>query len=97
RYLARMLPGQVVDGRFVVEGVVGQGGMARIFRAVDRVTREPVALKVLLDEVALEEVENRERFEREAEILSTLVHPGIVRYVARGIEGRTSYIAMEWV
>jgi eukaryotic-like serine/threonine-protein kinase len=92
-----MLPGQVVDGRFVVEGVVGQGGMARVYRALDGVTNELVALKVLLDEVVLEEPENRDRFEREADILASLRHPGIVRYVARGREGRLPYIAMEWV
>ncbi|MDI3288065.1 serine/threonine-protein kinase [Polyangium sp. 15x6] len=87
-----MLPGQVVDGRFVVEGVVGQGGMARVFRATDRTTGEVVALKVLLEE----EAANVERFEREAEIMAALQHPGIVRYVAHGREESFPYIAMEW-
>ncbi|MRG95785.1 serine/threonine-protein kinase [Polyangium spumosum] len=87
-----MLPGQVVDGRFVVEGVVGQGGMARVFRAKDHTTGEIVAIKVLLEE----EAANVERFEREAEIMAALVHPGIVRYVAHGRDGSLPYIAMEW-
>ena len=92
-----MLAGQVVDGRFVVEGVVGQGGMARIYSALDKSTGERVALKVLLDGVVLDDPENRDRFDREADILASLVHPGIVRYVAHGIERGVPYIAMEWV
>ncbi len=87
-----MLAGQVVDGRFVVEGVVGQGGMARVYRAMDRTTGGPVALKVLLEE----EEANLERFEREAEIMAALEHPSIPRYVAHGREGSFPYIAMEW-
>ncbi|UQA62607.1 serine/threonine-protein kinase PknK [Polyangium aurulentum] len=87
-----MQPGHTVDGRFVVERFVGQGGMARVFRANDLSTGEAVALKVLLDEA-----QSRERFEREADILASLRHPGIVRYVARGTSGGFPYIAMEWV
>ncbi len=90
--LARMLIGQVVDGRFRLEAFVGQGGMARVFRALDHRTNELVALKVLLDEEA-----NRERFDREAEVLASLQHPGIVRYIAHGVAERHAYIAMEWL
>jgi len=84
--------GQVVDGRFRLEAFVGQGGMARVFRALDLATNDPVALKVLLDEEA-----NRERFDREAEVLAALKHPGIVRYVAHGVSDGHAYIAMEWL
>ncbi|MBK9264531.1 MAG: hypothetical protein IPM54_32695 [Polyangiaceae bacterium] len=37
--------GQVVGERFRLEAFVGQGGMARVFRALDLATNEPVALK----------------------------------------------------
>jgi eukaryotic-like serine/threonine-protein kinase len=85
--------GQVVGGRFRLEAFVGQGGMARVFRAHDLATGEPVALKVLLDA----EEANRERFAREAEVLAMLKHPGIVQYVAHGTSDKHAYIAMEWL
>lgn len=84
--------GQVVGERFRLEAFVGQGGMARVFRALDLATNEPVALKVLLDEEA-----NRARFDREAEVLASLKHPSIVRYIAHGASDRHAYIAMEWL
>ena len=85
--------GQVVGGRFRLEAFVGQGGMARVFRALDLTTNEPVALKVLLDQ----EDANRERFAREAEVLATLQHPNIVRYVTHGESDKHAFIAMEWL
>ena len=82
----------VFADRFVVERLAGTGGMGRVYRALDRVSGEPVALKVMLDPGG------SERFLREAKLLAELRHPGIVRYVAHGEtpEGET-YIAMEWL
>jgi eukaryotic-like serine/threonine-protein kinase len=81
----------VVAERFSIERFAGSGGMGQVFRAIDRVTGEPVALKVM------SEANGAERFLREARLLADLHHPGIVRYVAHGVsaEGQ-SYIAMEW-
>jgi len=84
--------GQVLGGRFRLEAFVGQGGMARVFRAFDLATNQRVAVKVLLDDEA-----NRERFDREAEILASLQHPSIVRYIAHGAADKHAYIAMEWL
>lgn len=84
--------GQVVGGRFRLEAFVGQGGMARVFRAHDLATSEIVAIKILLDEE-----NNRERFAREAEVLALLQHPKIVRYIAHGASDKLTYIAMEWL
>ncbi len=85
--------GQVVGGRFRLEAFVGQGGMARVFRAFDLTNNEVVALKILLDQ----EEANRERFDREAEVLALLKHPSIVRYIAHGVSDKHAYIAMEWL
>ncbi|AUX21597.1 protein kinase [Sorangium cellulosum] len=88
-----MRAGDVVGGRFVLVELAGSGGMGEVFRAQDRVTGDTVALKVVLGGHGLET-----RFEREAQLLSELSHPGIVRYVAHGRtpSGR-SYLAMEWL
>ena len=85
---------RVVAGRFEIERRAASGGMGAIFRALDRVTGEPVALKLVLastDEGAAL------RFAREGRVLSTLSHPAIVRYVAHGTAAGQPFLAMEWL
>jgi tetratricopeptide (TPR) repeat protein len=80
--------------RFDIERLVGSGGMATVYRAVDRQTGEAVALKVLHGRTA----EQTERFEQEAELLAELSHPAIVRYVGHGTTPvGEHYLAMEWL
>jgi eukaryotic-like serine/threonine-protein kinase len=89
-----MLPGSVLADRFEVQDLVGRGGMSSVYRAIDRTSRAPVALKLLGERYTHES----ERFNREAIALQGLRHPNIVRYVAHGKtrEG-THYLAMEWI
>ncbi len=89
-----MLPGSVLADRFEVQDLVGRGGMSSVYRAIDRTSRAPVALKLLGERYTHES----ERFNREAVALQGLRHPNIVRYVAHGktVEG-THYLAMEWM
>ncbi len=88
------VPGDHLD-RFIVERKVGAGGMGAVFRARDRETGAPVALKVL----ALSGAPHaRERFEREANALAELPHPHIVAHVAHGVSAAgLHYLAMEWL
>jgi eukaryotic-like serine/threonine-protein kinase len=89
-----MNPGDVVAGRFEIDRPATSGGMATIYRAVDRVGGEPVALKVLNQWG----MRYPERFLREARVLAELRHPGIVRYIAHGQAGSGElYLAMEWL
>jgi tetratricopeptide (TPR) repeat protein len=88
-----MEPGSIVAERFEIEALAGKGGMGSVYRARDCATGETVALKLLQHEAA-----HAKRLLREAELLSELVHPNIVRYVAHGTSaGFGSYIAMEWL
>ncbi|MFO0762911.1 MAG: protein kinase [Byssovorax sp.] len=89
-----MQPGEVVGERFRIERLARSGGMGNVYRAVDERTGEAVALKALQGNAALDTA----RFTREAELLSGLRHPGIVRYVAHGV-GATGrpYLVMEWL
>ena len=75
-----MRTGDVIDGRFLILQPVGSGGMGTVFKAVDRSTGQDVAVKVLRDA----DQSHAHRFEREAQLLAELRHPGIVRYVAHG-------------
>src|SRR5689334_25363930 len=86
-----MLPGDVVDNRFELDRIAGAGAMGTVYRAIDRTTGEPVAVKVLHSGPT-------ERFIREIRVLAALRHPGIVRYIA---DGKTPagelWLAMEWL
>jgi serine/threonine-protein kinase len=70
--------GQVVAGRYRIDGVVGEGGFGAVYRATQLNLGRTVALKVLLpDLVAHAEMEKR--FWREAELAQRLEHPNTVR------------------
>ncbi len=85
---------QTISERFEVERLVGSGGMGDVYRAIDRLTGGPVAIKLLHPGQA----RDADRFRREAQLLSELSHPRVVRYVAHGVTqtGRP-YLAMEWL
>ncbi len=89
-----MHPGSVVADQFAIERLAGSGGMGTVYRAIDRHTGAPVALKVLHGRGA----QDADRFVREAQLLAQLSHPGIVRYVAHGVtpDGER-YLAIEWL
>lgn len=85
--------GDVIASRFEVISFVGEGGMGEVYRAIDRQTGEPVALKHVRGGR-----EGEQRFFREARALALLSHPAIVRYVAHGsLSGGEHYLAMEWL
>ncbi|WP_437321111.1 serine/threonine-protein kinase [Sorangium sp. So ce385] len=83
---------EVVAGRFEVDTLLGEGGMGVVFEAWDREERRSVALKLLRD---VDEATSA-RFDREAEALAALSHPGIVGYIAHGSTPMGErYLAME--
>jgi len=89
-----MKTGELVADRFEIERIAGSGGMGTVFRALDRTTGEPVALKVLREMAG----DGSERFAREIRVLAGLRHPGIVRYIADGhTHDGALFLAMEWL
>lgn len=91
-----MTIGTVLSGRYVVEEVVGTGGMAVVYRAWDRKKRRIVAVKVLRPEFQ-QDAEFLRRFNREAEAASKVSHENIVNMYDVGADGDTRYIVMEYV
>ncbi|HEU4730849.1 MAG TPA: protein kinase [Kofleriaceae bacterium] len=85
---------EVIADRFAIEQLAGFGGMGQVYRARDRRSGALVALKVMHDADHLE----ISRFAREAQVLASLSHPGIVRYIDSGFttEGEP-YLVMEWL
>lgn len=71
------LVGQLLDGRYEVEAVLGQGGMGMVFRAKQISMQREVAIKTLHASLAWAPT-FFERFRREAEVASRLKHPNII-------------------
>ena len=74
--------------------LIGHGGMAEVYSATSQTNHKPVAIKVLRAALASED-DFRKRFMREAEIVSRLEHPNIVRVKDFGNENGAYYIVME--
>lgn len=64
-------------GRYRLVREVGRGGMGSVWEATHRLTGKRVALKVVRDGLALTP-ELKQRFEREARLVTTIRHPGVV-------------------
>lgn len=88
--------GRVISGRYVVQAVVGTGGMAVVYRAFDQKKNRIVAIKVLRPEYESDE-EFVRRFSREAEAASKVSHENIVNMLDVGTDGDLRYIVMEYV
>ena len=82
------------DGRYELIEVLGVGGKAEVYRAYHRLCARYVALK-LLGKVARRDPEERLRFEREAQVLAAIDHPGVPRLHDASVAGEQPYIAME--
>ena len=87
--------GSVFAG-YRIEGVAGEGGMGRVYRATQVGLDRPVALKLIVPELA-EDAGFRARFERESYLAASIDHPNVIPvYEAGEADGRL-FIAMRWV
>ena len=83
-------------GPYEILEPLGTGGMGEVYRAREERLGRVVAIKVLRQDLGAD-ADRVARFEREARSASALNHPNIVTIHGIGVEGTTSYIAMEWV
>ena len=88
----------VASGRYITRGNPKSGGLSSLYRATDIETSSMVALKIFRGEGGTDEV-IEESFRREAQALSDLKHPHIVRILdsGRDEENNVHFIVMEWV
>ncbi|MCZ2264957.1 protein kinase domain-containing protein, partial [Isoptericola sp. QY 916] len=91
--------GRLVDGRYEIVARVARGGMATVYRATDRRLDREVAVKVMHPHLAdgVDGAAFVSRFRREARAAARLTHPGVVAVYDQGVDGDTSYLAMEYV
>ena len=88
--------GKRLDGRYSIEGLVGVGGMANVYRGTDLKTGNPIAVKVLKEEF-LDNEELVRRFKNESKAISILDHPNIVKVYDVSVTDKLQYIVMEYV
>ncbi|MDQ1125431.1 serine/threonine protein kinase [Microbacterium sp. SORGH_AS 505] len=86
----------MLDGRYVLGPCVGQGGMARVFRAEDVVLGRTVAIKIMRAESENPAILPRAR--TEMSLLASLNHPSLVTlYDAKIVPGQPEYLVMEFI
>jgi serine/threonine protein kinase len=87
--------GTVLAGRYMLEEVLGEGGMATVYRAHHQLVNRPCAVKVMNPRYATHDVV-RERFRREAKAAQKLAHPNIIEIFEQGeTEDDCLYLVME--
>jgi serine/threonine-protein kinase len=87
--------GTLLAGRYVLEDVIGEGGMATVYRARHKLVDRPCAVKILAPHFAADQVV-RERFRREAKSAQKLSHPNIIEIFDQGeTDDHTAYMVME--
>ena len=90
------LEGKLLGNRYEIIEKIGNGGMATVYKATDKVLKRYVAVKILRDEFTTDE-EFIKRFEVEAQSAARLTHPNIVSIYDVGVDGNLYYIVMELI
>lgn len=91
RYIGNML-----DGRYEILDILGEGGMAVVYKALDHRLNRYVAIKIMRDEMAIDE-EFRHRFAAESHAVAMLSHNNIVAVLDVSHNDDMEYIVMELV
>lgn len=87
--------GMLLKGRYVIEAVLGEGGMALVYRARNTLVERPVAVKVMNAHL-VRDASLKERFRREAKNAAAIAHPNIIAIHDYGeTEDGTPFLVME--
>ncbi|MDD9937993.1 MAG: serine/threonine-protein kinase [Myxococcales bacterium] len=89
------LVGRLIDDRYRIDALVGQGAAGAVYRAVERDSGRVLALKQWHRSALDAQV--RGRFLREAKALDTLDHPNIVEVFGHGFVDDVPYVALEYL
>ena len=83
-------------GNYLIDSVIGRGGMSVVYRATHARLGMSVALKVLAPELSSDDA-FRERFLREAQMAATVDHPNVIPIHDMGVHEDSLYIVMRYV
>jgi serine/threonine protein kinase len=92
----RMSEPTLLNNRYQIEGRLGSGGMAVVYRARDLMLERSVAVKILREDFSSDPA-FRERFRQEAKAAANLSHPSIVTIHDFGLDAGHLFIVMEFV
>ena len=88
--------GDIIDERYKIKTILGEGGMAIVYAAEDLISKKDVAIKIIKEETMKNPV-NLTRFEREARAAASLNHQNIVRVINLGTHEGRPYMVTELV
>lgn len=88
--------GRKLDGRYEITELIGVGGMADVYKAMDILENKVVAVKILKNEFANDE-EFLRRFRNESKAIAVLSHPNIVKVLDVGFTEKIQFIVMEYI
>jgi len=88
--------GQTVSGRYHVDSLIAQGGMASVYLATDLRLDRKIALKVIHPHLA-NNASFVAKFTREAKIAAGFSHPNLINVFDQGQDGPSVYLAMEYI
>ena len=88
--------GKKLDGRYLIQTLLGSGGMANVYKAGDLKEQRIVAVKILREECMSNE-ELVRRFKNESKAISVLNHPNIVKVYDVSVSEKLQYIVMEYI
>jgi transcriptional regulator with GAF, ATPase, and Fis domain/serine/threonine protein kinase/tetratricopeptide (TPR) repeat protein len=89
--------GKILSSRYRLDSVIGEGGMAIVYKGFDLITKVNLAVKVLKDGDCFNRIENVIRLKREAAAVSRLDHPGIIKVLDIGASEDVHYLVMEFI
>lgn len=87
---------KILMGRYRLGKMVGAGGMAVVYRALDLETHEHVAVKMLRPEL-MKDIQLLRQFRKETQIVNQYQHRNIVRTLDTGEEDGVLFIVMEYI
>lgn len=88
--------GKIVDNRYEIISLIGVGGMANVYKAIDRLTGMQVAVKFLKEEF-FENEELVRRFKNESKAISVLSHDSIIKVIDFNITDSEKYLVVEYI
>ena len=91
-----VVKGQMINERYQIIRLIGEGGMANVYLAHDIILDRMVAVKILRGDLADDE-KFVKRFQREAIASSSLNHPNIVGMYDVGEDNGDYFIVMEYI
>lgn len=88
--------GQIIEDRYKITGLLGEGGMAQVYKAKDLITDKDIAIKIIKEETMKNPL-NLTRFEREARAAASLKHQNIVQVYNLGTFENRPYMVTELI